>query len=174
MASRYNKDAFKADEILLSHIYSHAGYAKKDVPTLLKAVRRGDLAMESLVENAIARVGKLKRVDTPGMDFNDGSDSKKVTVVNQGTREKPIRGAGFSTKNKKGVLRVVVVEPMTKEIFYFRIPPEFYVGRDQKRREKALRIPFSKFGGMPAHTNASKTSKEIWSYEVSTFRKLCS
>ena len=96
MASKYSLDAFKADEILLNHIYSHAGYTKKDVPTLLKAVRRGDLAMESLVENAISRVGKIKRVDIPGMDFEDGSDSKKVTVVNQGTKQKPNRGAGFS------------------------------------------------------------------------------
>lgn len=173
MASRYNKDVFKSDEILLNHIYSHAGYTRKDIPTLLKAVRRGDLAMESLVENAIARVGKLKRVDITGMDFNDGSDSKKVTVANQGTKEKINRGAGFSTKNKKGVLRVVVVEPMTEEIFYFRIPPEFYIGKNQKRRETALRINFSNTGGKPTKLSG-KTSQEIWSYEVSTFKKLCS
>lgn len=174
MASKYSKDVFKADEILLNNIYSHAGYTKKDVPTLLKAVRRGDLAMESVVENAISRVGKIKRVDITGMDFEDGSDSKKVTVVNQGTKLKPNRGAGFSTKNKKGILRVVVVEPMTEEVFYFRIPPDFYVGREQKRREVALRIRFSKLGGMPEHTSASTTGKEIWGFRVKSFKELCS
>jgi len=174
MASRYSKEAFKADEILLNKIYNHAGYNKKDIPTLLKAVRRGDLAMESLVENAISKVGKLERVNIQGMDFIDGSDAKKVTVVNQGTIDKPIRGAGFSTKNKKGILRVVVVEPMTEEVFYFRIPPEFYIGREQKRREIALRIPFSKFGGIPQHKPSSTTSKEIWDFQVKTFKKLCS
>lgn len=173
MASKYSTDTFKADEILLRHIYSHAGYTKNELNVLLKAVRRGDLAMESVVENAIARVGKLKRVDLPGMDFSDGSDSKKVTVVNQGTKNKPYRGAGFSTKNKKGVLRVVVVEPLTSEVFYFRIPPEFYVGQKQKRRETALRILFNQEGGKPDFKSHSKTSKEIWSYEVSTFTKLC-
>lgn len=172
MAAKYSVDTFKADEILLNHIYSHAGYSKHDLPVLLKAVRRGDLAMESFVENAISRVGKIKRVDITGMDFEDGSDSKKVTVVNQGTKLMPNRGAGFSTKNKKGVLRVVVVEPMTSEVFYFRIPPEFYVGKDQKRRETALRIRFSKHGGKP-QLHRSTTTAEIWGYEVKTFKKLC-
>jgi len=174
MASKYSPTGYKADEILLKHIYSHAGYTKKELPILLKAVRRGDLAMESLVENAISRVGRLKRVDTPGMDFIDGSDSKKVTVVNQGTRDKPYRGAGFSTKNKRGVLRVVVVEPMTGQVHYFRIPPEFYCGQPQKRREAGLRIRFSMKGGRPNFPKNSSSSKEIWDFEVSTFKKLCS
>lgn len=174
MASKYSKDTFKADEILLNHIYSHAGYTKRDLPVLIKAVRRGDLAMESLVENAIARVGKLKRVNVAGMDYSDGSDSKKVTVVNQGTRLKPIRGANILTKNKKGVLRIVVVDALSKEVFYFRIPPEFYVGQKQKRRETAIRILFAKEGGKPDIRSTSTTSKEIWSYEVPTFTKLCS
>ena len=172
MASKYSKDAFKADEILLNHIYNHAGYNKHDLSILLKAVRRGDLAMESLVENAISRVGKIKRVDLPGMDFADGSDSKKVTVVNQGTKIQPRRGAGFSTKNKKGTLRVVVVEPLTEEVFYFKIPPEFYVGQKQKRRETALRIPFSATGGKPKFQGNSSTSRDIWNFNVKSFKKL--
>lgn len=172
MASKYSKEAFEADMILLDHIYNHAGYSKKELSVLRKAVKRGDLAMESLVENAIARVGKLLRVNLTGMDFNDGSDAKKVTVVNQGTKEKPTRGAGFSTKNKKGILRVVVVDPMVSEVFYFKIPPEFYVAQKQKRRETALRIPFSKFGGKPKFNGNSTTAVDIWSFEVKTFKNL--
>jgi len=172
MASKYSKEIFAADMILLQNIYSHAGYSKKDLTILKKAVRRGDLAMESLVENAIARVGKLKRVNLTGMDFDDGSDAKKVTVVNQGTKEKPMRGAGFSTKNKKGVLRVVVVDPMVEKIFLFKIPPSFYVAQKQKRRETALRIPFSKFGGKPQFNANSTTSVDIWSFQVKSFKEL--
>lgn len=174
MASKYNPQAFKADNILLEKIYKFAGYKSSDLPTLKRAVLRGDLAMESMVENAISRVGKIKRVDLPGMDFEDGSDSKKVTVVNQGTKAKVNRGAGFSSKNKKGLLRVVVVEPMTNEVFYFKIPPEFYVGQHQKRREVGLRINFSQTGGKPSFKNYAHASKKIWSYQVNSFKELCS
>ena len=174
MASKYSKEIFKSDSILLQHIYSHAGYNKADLPVLRKAVMRGDLAMESLVENAVARVGKLKRVNIIGMDHHDGSDTKKVTVVNQGTKAKPYRGAGFSTKNKKGVLRVVVVDPLINEVFYFRIPPSFYVGVEQKRRGVALRIRFHKNGGRPFFKNEVPNSTDIWSFEVKSFKKLCS
>jgi hypothetical protein len=174
MASKYSLDVFASDLILLNKIYRFAGYTKRDLPILQKATTRGDLAMESLVENAISRTGKIQRVNIPGMDFDDGSDAKKVTVVNQGTIAKPKRGAGFSTKNKKGLLRVVVVDPMVNEVFYFKIPPEFYVGQKQKRREVALRIPFSKFGGKPQFTPNATTSVDIWNFEVSSFKELSS
>lgn len=174
MASKYSLEQYKADEILLERIYSFAGYKKSHLPALRYAVRQGDLAMESVVENAIARVGKLERIDLPGMDFNDGSDAKKSTVVNQGTYKRLVRGAGFSTKNKKGTLRVVVVDPMVSEVFYFKIPSEFYLNQKQKRRETALRILFDKDGGVPKNLNRHSTGKEIWSYRVKTFKELCS
>jgi hypothetical protein len=172
MASKYNTEQFKSDAILLKKIYKFAGYDNKDLPTLLKAVRRGDLAMESVVENAISKVGKLKRVDVPGMDFDDGSDAKKVTVCNQGTINTPYRGAQFSTKNKKGILRVVVVEPITEEVFYFKIPPSFYIGAIQKRREVALRINFSNTGG-PPDLRKAKLEETVWDHQVKSFKKLC-
>lgn len=172
MASKYNTEQFKSDAILLRKIYRFAGYTKKDLTTLLKAVKRGDLAMESVVENAIARVGKLKRIDITGMDFDDGSDAKKVTVCNQGTVKLPYRGAQFSTKNKKGILRVVVVEPITEEVFYFKIPPSFYIGVEQKRREFAIRINFSNTGGIP-DLDRIKTDS-VWDYQVKSFKELCS
>lgn len=175
MASRYSEELFKSDEILLNAIYTFAGYNKNHLPALRKAVLQGDLAMESVVENAIARIGKIDRVNVKGMDFSDGSDAKKVTVANQGTIADPRRGAGFSTKNKKGILRVVVVDPMVSEVFYFKIPPEFYIGLDQARREVALRIPFSKDGGIPKRFPVhASTSKALWSFRVNTFKDLCS
>lgn len=172
MASKYNTEQFKADSLLLKKIYRFAGYSKKDLATLLKAVKKGDLAMESVVENAIARIGKIKRIDIVGMDFVDGSDAKKVTVCNQGTIARLNRGAQFSTKNKKGILRVVVIEPMTEEIFYFKIPPEFYVGAAQKRRETAIRIKFSNHGGKPNLVNL-KEGADVWNYNVKSFKELC-
>lgn len=174
MASKYSTEQFKADEILLKEIYQYAGYKKHHLSALRKAVKQGDLALESMVENAISLTGNLERVDKVGMDFADGSDAKKVTVVNQGTKKDPNRGAGFSTKNKRGMLRVVVIEPMTKEVFYFKIPPEFYVGQEQTRRETGLRIRFSKNGGKPVKfSKNAKTSKALWDCCVPTFEDLC-
>jgi hypothetical protein len=173
MASKYNTEQFKADAILLNKIYRFAGYCKKDLPTLLKAVKHGDLAMESVVENAISKIGKLKRVDIVGMDFDDGSDAKKVTVCNQGTTKAPCRGAQFSTKNKKGILRVVVVDPITEEVFYFKIPPNFYIGSTQKRREVALRINFSNTGG-PPNLDKARLKETCWDHRVKSFKQLCS
>lgn len=173
MASKFSKDLFKSDEILLRHIYKKAGYKESDLPTLLRAVRQGDLAMESVFENAVARVGKIKRVELFGMDHEDGSDCKKVTVVNQGTVKKPYRGAGFSVKNKKGVIRAIVVEPITEEIFYFKFPPEWYLNRNLKKEN--IRINFSNTGGPPdLNRSNSFGSREIWSFRVKTFKELCS
>lgn len=173
MASKYSKDVFKADEILLRHIYKKAGYKDSDLPTLLRAVRRGDLAMETVFENAVSIVGKIKRVDVDGMDHEDGSDSKKVTVVNQGTVKNPNLGAGFSVKNKKGVIRAIVVEPSTKQIYYFKFPPKWHLNRKNKR--KNIRINFSNDGGPPdLERSNSNTAREIWSFRVKTFKELCS
>lgn len=173
MASKYSKEQFIADKILLEKIYKFAGYKKEHLPALTKAVKQGDLAMESMVENAISRIGKLERTNQTGMDFTDGSDAKKVTVVNQGTIKSPLRGAGFSSKNKKGILRVVVVDPLVEEVFYFKIPPEFYLGQEQKRREVGLRILFSKEGGKPDFKLRSPTAQQMWSFQVRTFKDLC-
>jgi hypothetical protein len=172
MASKYSTEQFKADEILLEKIYKFAGYKKEHLPTLKKAVKQGDLAMESVVENAISKVGKLQRVDLLGMDFVDGSDAKKVTVANQGTIKSPIRGAGFSTKNKSGVLRVVVTDPLISEVFYFKIPPSFYKDVKQKRRNTGLRILFDKVGGKPKKLNEG-TTKQLWDFQVKSFKELC-
>jgi hypothetical protein len=173
MASKYSTEQFIADEILLEKIYRFAGYKKEHLSALKRAVRQGDLAMESMVENAISRIGKLERTNKQGMDFVDGSDAKKVTVVNQGTIKVPNRGAGFSTRNKKGILRVVVVDSMIGEVFYFKVPPEFYVNVTQRRRETALRIRFSKNGGKPAKFTPNGTSEEMWSFQVKSFKELC-
>lgn len=173
MASKYSQEQFRADEVLLRKIYKFAGYQDKHLPGLTRAVKQGDLALESVVENAIARVGKLERTNAKGMDFTDGSDAKKVTVVNQATKQKPMRGAGFSTKNKHGVLRVVVVDPVIDEVFYFRIPPEFYHGTQHKRRELGLRITFDKDGGKPKKIGPGTVMEQIWGFQVKSFAKLC-
>lgn len=173
MASKYNPDGYKGDLLIVEHLYTYAGYDEQDLPTLRKAVAQGDLAVESIVENAISKVGNIARVNTKGMDFADGSDAKKVVVCNNGTIAKPNRSADVSTKNKTGILRVVVADALSNELFFFKIPPDFYVGRG--RRSLGLRINFDNSGGHPVLRKVEGPTFDLWFvYRVKTFEALCS
>ena len=171
MASIYSEENYQCDEILLRAIYLYAGYSKRDLTTLLRAVRQGDLAIETVLENAIAKTGNLERCNDKGMDFTDGSDAKKAKVGNQGTTELPCMAADISSKNKNGILRCMVVDPATRAIHYFKIPPKYY--KATKARRNKIRINFNNSGGKPKCKPGS-VSEEVWSYEVETFEELCS
>lgn len=171
MATKFNPDVYKSDEIILNTIYPYAGYTKKDLPTLLKAVRQGDLAVESILENAIAKCGNLIRCDHDGMDFTDGSDAKKAKVSNQGTIAKRDLAADIITKNKTGILRCLVVDPITETIHFFKVPPEFYNNGPKSWKTK-IRIQFNNDGGKP-DVKSGSIGEQIWSYEVFSFEELC-
>lgn len=174
MASKFSKESFKADKLLLINLYKKAGYKDSDLPILIRAVKHGHLAMESIFETAVSRIGKLKRVDLPGMDHDDGSDCKKVTAVNQGTKENPVHGAWFSVKNKKGVIRAIVVEPKTKIVYYFKFPPDYYLNKNENCKKKCIRIPFALDGSIPnLDRSNAHSARKIWSYQVPFFKSLC-
>lgn len=170
MASIYSEENYRCDEILLRTIYQYAGYTKRDLTTLLKAVRQGDLAMETVLENAIAKTGNLQRCNDKGMDFTDGSDAKKAKVGNQGTLVSPNWAADISSKNKNGILRCMVIDPVTSSVHYFKIPPKYY--KATKARRNKIRINFNNNGGKP-QCKIGSVMQEVWSYEVSTFEELC-
>jgi hypothetical protein len=171
MASKFSKAAFKADELLLMRLYKKAGYKDSDLPTLIRAVRNGNLAMEAMFETAVARVGQMKRVDIPGMDHEDGSDCKKITAVRQGGAY----GAWFSVKNKKGMIRAIVVEPKTEKIYYFKFPPKFYIKKTSHRKKKSIAINFSADGSLSNLEDPRATyQREVWSHQVKSFKELCS
>jgi hypothetical protein len=171
MASIYSEENYRCDEILLRTIYQYAGYSKRDLTTLLKAVRQGDLAIETVLENALACAGNLERCSTKGMDFTDGSDAKKAKVANQGTATHVHMAADISTKNKNGILRCMVVDPATESVHYFKVTPSFY--KANKSRQNKFRINFNNNGGKPSCKPGS-VSEEVWSYEVKTFEELAS
>ena len=172
MASIFNQHLFKADSILLEFIYNFAGYKKENLPTLRKAVKRGDLAMETLVENAVALTGKHKRVDKQGQDLSDGSEVKKSTVRNSPPNKKTAnRFAEIGNmKNKTGLLRVVVVEPKEEEVYLFKIPHKVYSKMISKRGN--IRINFSIHGGKPKTFMPGSKQPIIWQYQVKNFKEL--
>ena len=168
MATKYSITAYKCDKIFVEHLYKYAGYEDQDLPTLLKAVQQGDLAVESILENAIAKVGNLSRTMEDGMDFTDGSDAKKCTAMNQGGHRFYNKGTRISTKNKFGLLRIAVLDPDIEKMFYFKIPFEIYCGNN------LIRIPFCAYGGKPYFRSNNYIGKSYWECQVKTFEELCS
>ena len=169
MASRFSISVFMADKILLDFIYPYAGYSDQDLPTLHKAVSQGDLAIESILENAISRVGGHRRTDENGEDFEDGSDAKKTIAMDQSGGRSWDKNTRISTKNKTGLLRIVVIDPDIKELFFFKIPYSIYKG------QKMIRIPFNYLGGKPERFNRNNfVGRSYWECQVNTFEELCS
>jgi hypothetical protein len=80
--------------------------------------------IERLIEESLAAVGGYDFVDEAGRDFNcpSNSDSKTVTVVNNGGhRQAKVMVIG-SVENKIGSLRVTIYNPWKQGVDYMYIP----------------------------------------------------
>ena len=84
--------------------------------------------IERLIEESLAAVGGYDFVDDAGRDFNcpDNSDSKTVTVVNNGGNAKVILIQ--SVENKVGSLRVTIYNPYKENVDFLYIPKEYVKG----------------------------------------------
>jgi hypothetical protein len=78
--------------------------------------------IERLIEESLASVGGYDFVDEDGRDFNCAynSDSKTVSVVNNGSQSKVI--IIQSVENKIGSLRVTIYNPFNNGIDFMYIP----------------------------------------------------
>lgn len=153
MASFLSENVFENDLALLEKIYTYAGYASEHLPVLKMAVAQGDMALESILENAISRVSAMDRVHRYGQDFIDRSDAKKLSSNNNGIIAIPV-------KNKIGMIRAACIHSKTKEVFFFRIPRKFYyadtIGKDSPKIRFKLK----------------RDKSPIWAYETD-FEGLC-
>lgn len=186
MASKNTQNVADGDVLIINELSEYLKYNDVQRKFLIDLAKKGIIAVETLLEEAISKVGKIKRSNKDGEDFVDGSDAKKAVVslndVNSGTR------AAFigNVANKKGILRVLVSEPMTGELFFFKIPNREIKGKGN------IKIGFSKEGGMqskvaykmmPEYNILGKKvkfkpksfSEKVWlMYRVSSFKELCS
>ena len=80
--------------------------------------------IERLIEESLAAVGGYDFVDEVGRDFNcaSNSDSKTVTVVNNGGDQQAKVMIIQSVENKIGSLRVTIYNPWKEGIDYMYIP----------------------------------------------------
>ena len=80
--------------------------------------------IERLIEESLAAVGGYDFVDAEGYDFNDiqYSDSKTVSVVNNGGAKQTKVIIISSVENKIGSLRVTIYNPFKESIDFLYIP----------------------------------------------------
>lgn len=182
MAAKTTKNAIEGDLLIIKELAKQLNYSDEELNFTIKNAQHGIIAVESLLEYAISMVGNVQRCNKDGQDFVDGSDAKKATVTinDSATGDRAVRIENIANKN--GILRVMVAEPMTGEIFYFKIP------NHEIRGKKNIKIAFSKDGGIQSKVQKKFLFKEIFDadfdlksfnerawlkYRVNSFEELC-
>jgi hypothetical protein len=173
MASQLTDNSITGDSIIFEHLIGKAYRNAKNMDpiTLLRnMVDDGVLQIDALVEKAISKIGKIERDSTVGRDFKDGSDAKKAITTwcierpsgNNSLIKTSVRRVATITNltHKRGILRCVVAETKTNEIYYFRIPYHAYKGL------RTIRIYFDEDG-------TPKTGW-VWSWQCVNFTEMAS
>ena len=183
MASKNTENTIAGDILIINELSKHLKYSQVEKQFLIRLAKQGIVAVESLLEQSISKVGRIKRCLKDGQDFEDGSDAKKTTVglISVDTGARGCTVGNVSSKN--GILRIIAAEPMTSEIFYFKIPNHEIIGKIN------IKITFDKEGGVPRKILNKVLSKNFFDeviipktfnerawvmYRVENFKELCS
>jgi hypothetical protein len=178
MASVLTDNTVDGDILIIQELCKQLRYSKQKTKFFVDAAKHGVIAVETFLEQAIAKVGGLTRTNKNGRDFTDGSDAKKGTVyththgLNGQVDRNVTRNVTIGNlKNKRGILRVVVADPWTQELFYFKVPHSAYADK------KKIDLTFS-MEGQPEvikyRCGNLTLSWKMWNkYRVNTFNELC-
>jgi len=170
MASKLTDNIVAGDMIIVEELSKHLKYTKTERMFLKRLIKKGAIAVESLLEEAISKVGNVKRSIIDGQDFIDKSDAKKVVVHTHNYLQiKTRRGMIGNIANKNGKLRVMMADAFTGELFYFIIP------RKECSGKTTLELTFNQRGGAPQSFNGKNTlCWRVWNkYRVNSFKELC-
>jgi hypothetical protein len=129
-------------------------FMKKLWDNNLSHIIAGELAEQALVKKS---QGKLKQNtrNKKASDFNDGSEHKYSTVGPSGNQ----RRANISNlKNKTGLLRAMIYEPLTDKNYFFRVPHKIY------SKVCSPKIYFDKNGNPKAPTRQG-ANFNMWDYK---------
>jgi len=174
MAATLSENGINGDILIIKELCKNLKFSKQKTNFYIDAAKHGVIAVESLLEYAISKVGKLERSNKDGQDFKDGSDAKKAIVTARS--EVVIK----NLKNKKGILRIMIANPYAEgypdveTLYYFRVPYSLYGGTG------GLNITFKSFEFFSKvndrkyrHGKVTKAWK-IWNkYRVYSFKELC-
>ena len=129
MASKNTENTIAGDTLIIEMLSKYMNWSSSNKKLMLQLANDGVIAVETLLEVAISKVGNLKRSNADGEDFIDGSDAKKATVYESNLK----RVAWIGNVKKNGALRTVVADPEINEIFYFKIPQDIVESYSNKR-----------------------------------------
>lgn len=186
MASKNTKNTALGDILIIKELSKHLKFSEEQTKFTIKLAKKGIIAVESLLEESISKIGKIQRSNEDGEDFVDGSDAKKCIVSNNDSKTDSKSVTISNVMGKKGILRVLIADPNTNKLFFFKIP-----NKELKNKNHGIKIMFSKNGGMPEHlVKKSIPTINIWGerkikvpdtfsarcwllYRVDTFKELC-
>lgn len=116
-----------------------------------------------LTEQAIAKSSKISQNirNTKGSDLKDGSEIKYAEVFYD-KRSTYATIGGF--KNKTGMIRAWVYEPITKENYFFLIPYRAYSQYFSSGKKTTMKVWFDKKGKPRDPSN--NQYENLWDYEV--------
>ena len=148
------EDDLKFFDVLFPLVHGEAPEIVKEYNRKNLALK-GEIQIETMLENAIESVGGPKKLSKFGMDFKDGSDAKKSCARTR-AHGTSYDGSVVGIQKKIGTLRVMLYERKQDKFYYFKIPNSSYDGM------KYIEIPFT-MNGEPKRRN------RWWSHEVSSF-----
>jgi hypothetical protein len=157
-----NKDIYGAAHFKIWQQYFHL------IPILsicsTNLVELGLVQLHRVMEFTIAGLNGSSVVDRVHYDLSDGSDAKYATVRKHSNSYGAIIGG---IKNKTGLLRIQIYEPMTQKFYFFCIPHAEYKGL-----KREIEIPFTKTGDPKRGLKQDTTFPNWWDYEVSSFEEM--
>ena len=175
MASIFTENAVKGDILIIQELCKQLRYSKQKTKFFVDAANHGVIAVETFLEQAIAKVGGLTRTNKNGRDFTDGSDAKKATIlihdVSDGYNNLKRSATIANLKNKRGILRIMIADPIYEKLYYFKVPRSLYMGK------VTLTFTFSLQGETKIQRyrdGKETTTWKLWNkYRVMTFKELC-
>jgi hypothetical protein len=169
MASKLTKNSIAGDILIVTELAKHLKYSLAERQLILRMTKKGMIAVETMLEEAISRVGKLTRSEHGnGEDFIDGTDAKKGVVSNNDTNTRTKAVTIGRVSSKVGDLRIMASDPLNGKLFYFRIP-------NHELKDKCnIKIMFGQDGDMPKKLRPNTFSGRCWlNYQVKSFKELC-
>lgn len=164
MASIFTENCVAGDILIVKELTKHLEYSPSQTKFVIELAKSGQIAVETMLENAISKIGKLMRSSKKGEDFIDGSDAKKAITWQVDKNLYSWRRTEIGNlKNKRGILRCMVADSISQELYYFKFPHSAYKGKQK------ILIPFDRFGFQATNSRSS-----VWNYQVSSFEELCS
>lgn len=173
MASKVTNNVIAGDILIIKELSKHLKYSQEERKFMIRLAKKGAIAVETLLEEAISKIGKLSRCIKNGQDFIDKSDAKKGIVhfhshgISHSTINRECNIGNVLGKN--GKLRIMVADNLTDELFYFVVPKSAY------KNKKNLNIIFNIRGGSPSYfMNTTSFNYDMWNkYRVKNFKELC-